>query len=388
MTYMCRLTAKSIGVAIALTVGLQVPVAEQQQLEPHLTVGISRLSRSDDHTIAYDNRFAPGEGFYFEFVVHNTGNAVSEETRLRVYRAHEVKGLLRRIAAYTIGPLRPDPRPPWVTAPLPFYQEVTLGQNLSSSGFYWYVACVHRTERFFFSCTADDLEEDLVRIQVGLPDLVARFKESSITVRSGATFTTELIIANEGVGRIRPARVTKWHDDTPIREVQLLRSVQIESSPDGAHRVFENYTATRPRTWELRKCVYTDQAEVTDRNNCATMRITVTGRNGTTTFTDDPIQPGTTTIRAVHFRELRERIAALRAQAGLPAIRWTDPMLTPGVTPVRAVHIVELRAALDAVYDAKRRRRPHYTDRALASATTVIKADHLTELRAATVALE
>ena len=108
----------------------------------------------------------------------------------------------------------------------------------------------------------------------------------------------------------------------------------------------------------------------------------------TTPFTDDPISPGTTPLRAVHFHELRARIAGLRARQGLPAVQWTDSTLTAGVTPVKRVHLTELRAALDAVYDAAGRPRPSYTDAAVTAGTTAIKALHVMELRAAVAALE
>ena len=109
---------------------------------------------------------------------------------------------------------------------------------------------------------------------------------------------------------------------------------------------------------------------------------------GAAPFTDHPIRPGTTPLGTVHLRELRERIAALRAREALPAVQWTDPTLVAGVTPVRRVHLTELRAALDAVYDALARPRPSYTDAAVTAGVTVIKAVHLTELRAAVEALE
>ena len=105
-------------------------------------------------------------------------------------------------------------------------------------------------------------------------------------------------------------------------------------------------------------------------------------------FTDHPLEPGTTPVRAVHLRELRTRIAALRAAAGLPAVEWTDPTLAAGVTPARRVHLTELRAALDAVYDARGRSRPGYTDATVTAGTTAIKAVHIAELRTATTALE
>ena len=107
-----------------------------------------------------------------------------------------------------------------------------------------------------------------------------------------------------------------------------------------------------------------------------------------TGFTDDPVSPGATPLRAVHLRELRDRIAALRAREGLPAVEWTDPVPAPGSTPVRRVHLTELRAALDAVYDAVGRPRPGYTDAAVTAGVTAIRAVHLTELRGAVVALE
>ena len=106
-----------------------------------------------------------------------------------------------------------------------------------------------------------------------------------------------------------------------------------------------------------------------------------------TAFTDHPVRPGTP-LKAVHFRELRTRIAALRAREGLPAAQWTDPALTPGVTPVRRVHLTELRAALDTVYDALGRPRPDYTDAAVTAGATAVRTAHLMELRAAVAALE
>ena len=106
------------------------------------------------------------------------------------------------------------------------------------------------------------------------------------------------------------------------------------------------------------------------------------------TFTDHPVRPGTTPIKAVHFRELRERIAILRARWGLPEVEWTDPTLVAGVTPVKRTHLTELRFALDAVYDAVRRPRPAHTDALVAAGVTAIKAAHIMELRNAVLVLE
>ncbi len=105
-------------------------------------------------------------------------------------------------------------------------------------------------------------------------------------------------------------------------------------------------------------------------------------------FTDDPLVAGVTPVRAVHFEELRQRIDALRAQAGLSGFSWTDAVLTPGVTPVLRVHVTELRAALDAAYVADRRPSPTWDDAVVTAGATPIRARHVTGLRAAVVALE
>ena len=105
-------------------------------------------------------------------------------------------------------------------------------------------------------------------------------------------------------------------------------------------------------------------------------------------FTDDPIVPGETPIRAVHVTELRTRIDGLRAAAGLGRFAWTDPILRAGATRVRLVHLTELRSALTEAYAAAGRPAPRWTDASPSGGTTPIRAAHVTELRAAVVALE
>ena len=85
----------------------------------------------------------------------------------------------------------------------------------------------------------------------------------------------------------------------------------------------------------------------------ATHSFTVTVSTAATgRFTDDPIRPGVTPVRAIHFTELRAHIDSLREAAGLGRFRWTDPALRAGATPVRLVHLMELRSALAAAYAA------------------------------------
>ena len=121
--------------------------------------------------------------------------------------------------------------------------------------------------------------------------------------------------------------------------------------------------------------------------------LTVAGRRVTVfqasrVFTDHPLRPGVTPIRAVHLLELRARIDGVRGRLGLSAFGWTDPILTPGVTPVRRIHLMDLRTALDRAYTASGRPTPSYTDATVQAEVTVIRAVHLMELRAAVAALE
>ena len=105
-------------------------------------------------------------------------------------------------------------------------------------------------------------------------------------------------------------------------------------------------------------------------------------------FTDHPIGPGVTPVKAVHFTELRARIDALRRAASLPAFSWTDSVLRAGVTPVRFVHLRELREALGHAYVAVGRVEPGWTDPAPTRGSSPISAAHVIELRAAVVELE
>ena len=105
-------------------------------------------------------------------------------------------------------------------------------------------------------------------------------------------------------------------------------------------------------------------------------------------FTDQPIVPGVTPVRAVHFTELRTRIDGVRTAAGLGRFGWTEPVLRSGVTPVRLAHLLELRRALAEAYAAAGQPGPSWTDGAPTAGTTQIRAVHLMELRAAVVALE
>jgi hypothetical protein len=119
-------------------------------------------------------------------------------------------------------------------------------------------------------------------------------------------------------------------------------------------------------------------------------RVRATGGTGTTPsaysnrdhattiiFTDDPLVPGETVIKAIHLIELREAVNAVRAAAGLAPVSWTDP--SPAGVPVRAVHIEELREALTPALTLLGK-TASYTDPVLTTDTPV-KAVHFQEIR-------
>ena len=96
-------------------------------------------------------------------------------------------------------------------------------------------------------------------------------------------------------------------------------------------------------------------------------------------FTDDPLVPGETSVKAVHFTEPRARIDAL-----LPtAFPWTE--LIAGTTEITWLHLLELRTALDQAYAYNRAAHPPYTP---ADVGTLISAIHIMELRQYIIDLE
>ena len=127
--------------------------------------------------------------------------------------------------------------------------------------------------------------------------------------------------------------------------------------------------------------------EATTYQRLVTGSFTVT-LSATRSFTDHPIVPGVTPIKAVHFTELRTRTNEARTRLGLARYPWTNPALSAGATRVRLVHLLELRWALDEAYAAAGRQAPGWTDTAATAGSTPIRAAHLMELRAAVVALE
>lgn len=95
----------------------------------------------------------------------------------------------------------------------------------------------------------------------------------------------------------------------------------------------------------------------------------------TIVFTDDPLVPRSTRIKAVHITELRAAVNAMRASAGLAPLA-ADPTIGSGQR-IRAQHITALRTGLNEARAAIGLAALTYTDATL----TVIKAVHVQELR-------
>ena len=183
------------------------------------------------------------------------------------------------------------------------------------------------------------------------------------------------------VGRVLDVDVSRAFTDP---DGDALTYAALSSAPQVA---MARAAGARVRLTAVSRGVATIRVTATDPGGLsATQPFAVTV--GAPLFTDDPLQPGVTPVKAIHFTELRTRVDALRGEAGLERFAWTDVVLTPGATPVRLVHLLELREALGAAYAAVERTEPAWTDFAPVAGTTLIRAVHVMELRAAVRELE
>jgi hypothetical protein len=99
------------------------------------------------------------------------------------------------------------------------------------------------------------------------------------------------------------------------------------------------------------------------------------------TFTDDPLQAATTTIKAQHIIELRQAVNAVRTLANLSAATWTNTV-QPGAI-IRAADVQELRTNLDQARSALSLAQVSYTNQPLSTGSTLIQKAHMDELRQA-----
>ncbi len=154
----------------------------------------------------------------------------------------------------------------------------------------------------------------------------------------------------------------------------------------GTATSFTHTGLTNGTTYSYRVCAFDAAGNV---STGATASDTPEGSGGLSfTFTDDPLVPDTTVIKAVHVTELRAAVNTQRSRVGLGPFSYTDPTLVQGSTPVKAVHLTDLRTALTQAYQAAGQTPPTYTDATLVAGQTVIKASHWNELRAAVRALQ
>lgn len=99
-------------------------------------------------------------------------------------------------------------------------------------------------------------------------------------------------------------------------------------------------------------------------------------------FTDDPLAPGQTVIRARHITELRQAVDAVRATASLNDAVWSPP--APQVNgPIYAKHVQDLRDNLDpALAGLQLPPPPPYNpDPAAITPGLKVRAAHLQQLR-------
>jgi len=100
-------------------------------------------------------------------------------------------------------------------------------------------------------------------------------------------------------------------------------------------------------------------------------------------FTDDPVLPGVTLVKAAHITQLRTAVNFMRAAAGLTATSFTNPTLGNTVV-IQAVHLQELQDALNEARAALLLVPSGYHDATYEAGTTTVKAPNVQELRSGT----
>lgn len=130
--------------------------------------------------------------------------------------------------------------------------------------------------------------------------------------------------------------------------------------------------------WDNPNCPGTGSCTITmnfDRSVVATFDQGLEPPN--INFTNDPLVPGVTPIKAAHVNELRTGVNDIRGQVGLPAAVWTNASLTGAA--IRAVHVQELRDRLNEAFNAVGLDQHTFTNPFLFG--VAIKAVHIQELR-------
>jgi hypothetical protein len=163
-----------------------------------------------------------------------------------------------------------------------------------------------------------------------------------------------------------------WSPLTGVTTYDLFRR-----GPGGSLKVFSGFTAPHvndttvaPNTTYLYQVVAHNNAGATSAPGARDWATTVP-------FTNDPLVPGATTVKALHITELRTAINAMRAAAGLPAATWSSD---PTHAFIRATDLTELRVALAAARSALGA-PVAFTDPTLTPRATTIRGIHFQEIR-------
>jgi hypothetical protein len=94
-------------------------------------------------------------------------------------------------------------------------------------------------------------------------------------------------------------------------------------------------------------------------------------------FTDDPIAPGTTIIKALHLTELLSAVNIVRTFAALSPLTFTNTIAAGH--PVSALEIMQLRGAIS---EARAKILPiGFSDPQLTPQSAIIRAEHIQEIR-------
>jgi hypothetical protein len=163
----------------------------------------------------------------------------------------------------------------------------------------------------------------------------------------------------------------QWNASTGATQYELVRDSGAPIAVNGTSYIDNSVVANTTYLYKVRA------VDASSRRSAYTAPDPAT----TVLFTNDPLGPGATRIRAIHLTELRQAVNAMRTAAGLGAASFTDP--TPAGVRVKKVHIDELRTALNAARTTLGLAAAAFTDPTLVARSTRVKAAHVQELRTA-----
>jgi Fibronectin type III domain len=161
-----------------------------------------------------------------------------------------------------------------------------------------------------------------------------------------------------------------------VERSQSVNEPYIALTPNPTTTSFTDSTATSDTAYLYRvRAVYTNggYSEHSNRDLATTV-----------VFTDNPLVPSVTPIRASHMRELRRAVNAVRTLAGLPPASWTypDPVSEPAEQRrnIYLEDVTDLRTKLDEALTILERVQPYDPNPPLSSGS-LISAEHFTQIR-------